>query len=77
VIYADRGYNSERHRRALRNRGIEPVIAKHRTEHRSDLGKYHWVVERTHAWLYHSRCLRIRFERRPDIHGPSLNSVAA
>lgn len=50
VINADRGYDSERHRRALRNRGIEPVMAEHGTEHGSDLGKYRWVVERAHAW---------------------------
>jgi hypothetical protein len=31
VIYADSDQNSERHRRALRNRAIEMVIAKHRT----------------------------------------------
>ncbi len=49
VVYADRGYDSERHRRALRDRGIEPVIAKRRTEHGSGLGKYRRVVERTHA----------------------------
>ncbi|ONZ43248.1 IS5 family transposase [Burkholderia cenocepacia] len=72
VVYADRGYDSERHRRALRDRGIEPVIAKRRTEHGSGLGKYRWVVERTHAWLRHFRRLRIRFERRADIHGAFL-----
>ncbi|MDN8077643.1 IS5-like element IS402 family transposase, partial [Burkholderia vietnamiensis] len=72
VVYADRGYDSERHRRALRDRGIEPVIAKRRTEHGSGLGKYRWVVERTHAWLHHFRRLRIRFERRADIHGAFL-----
>ncbi|WP_176025913.1 transposase, partial [Burkholderia vietnamiensis] len=55
VVYADRGYDSERHRRALRDRGIEPVIAKRRTEHGSGLGKYRWVVERMHAWLHHFR----------------------
>ncbi|WP_183708532.1 IS5 family transposase [Paraburkholderia tropica] len=72
VVYADRGYDSERHRKALRNRGIEPVIAKRRTEHGSGLGKYRWVVERKHAWLHHFRRLRIRFERRADIHGAFL-----
>ncbi|WP_244135803.1 IS5 family transposase [Burkholderia seminalis] len=72
VVNADRGYDSERHRRALRDRGIEPVIAKRRTEHGSGLGKYRWVVERTHAWLHHFRRLRIRFERRADIHGAFL-----
>lgn len=68
VVYADRGYDSDRHRQALRNRGIEPVIARRRTEHGSGLGKYRWVVERTHSWLHNFRRLRTRFERRADIH---------
>lgn len=68
VVYADRGYDSERHRRALRNRGIQPVIAKRRTGHGSGLGKYRWVVERTPSWLHSFRRLRTRFERRADIH---------
>jgi transposase len=68
VIYADRGYDSEPHRRKLRERGIKPVIARRRTEHGSGLGKFRWVVERTHAWLHNFRRLRIRFERRADIH---------
>ncbi|KJR94446.1 transposase [Burkholderia pseudomallei] len=36
--------------------------------HGSGLGKVRWVVKRTHAWLHHFRRLRIRFERRADIH---------
>lgn len=68
VVYADRGYNSERHRRALRNRGIEPMIAKRRTAHRSGPGKYRWVVDRTHSSLHNLRCQRMRFERRACIH---------
>jgi len=68
VIYADRGYDSETHRRCLRQRGIRPIIARRRTEHGSGLGKFRWVVERTHAWLHNFRRLRIRFERRADIH---------
>jgi len=48
------------------------VIAKRRTEHGSGLGKYRWVVERSHAWLHHFRRLRTRFERRADIHGAFL-----
>jgi transposase len=68
VIYADRGYDSESHRERLRDRGIKPVIAKRRTEHGSGLGKFRWVVERTHSWLHNFRRLRIRFDRRADIH---------
>ncbi|MCP3713405.1 IS5 family transposase [Paraburkholderia sp. CNPSo 3274] len=68
VIYADRGYDSEAHRQKIRERGIKPVIAKRRREHGSGLGKFRWVVERTHAWLHNFRRRRIRFERRADIH---------
>ncbi|WP_246258147.1 IS5 family transposase, partial [Pararobbsia alpina] len=68
VLYADRGYGSEPHRRKLRDRGIKPVIAKRRTEHGSGLGKFRWVVERTHSWLHNFRRLRTRFDRRADIH---------
>ena len=68
AIYADRGYEAEPHRRKLRKRGIKPVIAKRRAEHGSGLGKFRWVVERTHALPHNFRRLRIRFERRADIH---------
>ncbi|MBP0596289.1 IS5 family transposase [Paraburkholderia sp. LEh10] len=68
VLYADRGYDSESHRERLRDRGIKPVIARRRTEHGSGLGKFRWVVERTHSWLHNFRRLRTRFDRRADIH---------
>ncbi|AJK50023.1 transposase IS4 family protein [Burkholderia plantarii] len=68
VVYADRGYDSEPHRRTLRSRGTQPVIAERRTGHGSGLGKHRWVVERTHAWLHSFRRLRTRFERRADVH---------
>lgn len=68
VIYADRGYDSDPHRQRLRESGIKPVIARRRTEHGSRLGKFRWVVERTHSWLHNFRRLRIRFDRRADIH---------
>lgn len=68
VVYADRGYDSDLHRQRLRERGIKPMIAKRRTEHGSGLGKFRWVVERTHSWLHNFRRLRIRFDRRADIH---------
>lgn len=67
-LYADRGYDSEQHRDALRDVGIEPCIAKRNTEHGSGLGVFRWVVERTLSWLHQFRRLRIRYERRLDIH---------
>jgi transposase len=67
-VQADTAYDSEPHRRELRKRGITPVIPKRQREHGSGLGVYRWVVERTLSWLHHFRRLRIRWERRPDIH---------
>jgi transposase len=67
VIYADRGYDSDPHRQQPRDRGIKPLIAKRLTEHANGLGKFRWVIERTHSWLHRFLRLRIRFERRADI----------
>jgi transposase len=36
--------------------------------HGSGLGKQRWVVERTISWLHQYRRLRVRYERRADIH---------
>jgi transposase len=68
IVQADRGYDSEPHRRWLRAHGIKPLLARRNTEHSSGLGLHRWVVERTHAWLHQMRRLRTRFERRADIH---------
>ena len=68
AVLGDRAYDSQPHRRELRHRGIVPLLARRRTEHGSGLGVYRWVVERTFAWLRQYRRLRIRYERRPDIH---------
>ena len=68
TLQGDRAYDSNAHRAALKERGITPVIARRRTEHGSGLGVTRWVVERTNAWLHQFRRLRVRFERRADIH---------
>jgi len=62
-LYADRGYDSEATRWLLRWLGIEPHIAKRKTEHGSGLGKVRWVVERTISWLKGLRRLRVRYDR--------------
>ena len=72
-VQGDRAYDSEPHREELRKRGIEPVLAKRNTEHGSGLGVYRWVVERTISWLHQFRRLRIRWERRPEIHEAFLS----
>lgn len=76
-MYADRGYDSDPHRKALCARGIEPVIARRRTDHGSGLGLFRWVVERTLSWLRQFRRLRVRYERRADIHEAFLSLACA
>jgi transposase len=68
VVFADRGYDHDKHRRLLRQRGIKPVIARRGTSHGSGLGHQRWVVERGFAHLHNFRRLRIRYERYPEIH---------
>ena len=58
-LYADRAYDSRRHRQGA--------------EHGSGLGVHRWVVERTLGWLHQFRRLRVRYERRADIHEAFLS----
>jgi hypothetical protein len=44
------------------------VLAPRGTEHSSGLGMYRSVAERTLSWLRQYPRLRIRYERRSDIH---------
>ena len=67
-VIADRGYDSDGHRRELRRRGIKPEIARRNTGHGSGLGRYRWVVERTFAWLHQFKRLLVRYDRRAEIH---------
>lgn len=67
-VLADRGYDHDKYRRELRQRGVTPVIARRGADHGTGLGRERWVVERTFAWLHNLRRLRIRYERRSDIH---------
>ena len=73
AVQGDRGYDSEPHREELRARGIEPILAERNTPHGSGLGVYRWVVERTLSWLHQFRRLRVRYERRADIHEAFLS----
>jgi transposase len=72
-LYADRGYDSQAHRQALRERNIMPHLAHRYTGHGSGLGRYRWVVERTLSWLHQFRRLRIRFERHASLHQAFLS----
>ncbi len=67
-LYADRAYDCNLDREALKDIGTTPRIARRHRDHGSGLGKVRWVVERTISWLHRFRRLRIRYERRLDIH---------
>jgi transposase len=68
-LFADRAYDfDDKIRVPLRQRGITPVIARRGEEHGSGLSVYRWFVEATAAWLMHFRRLRVRYEKRDDIH---------
>jgi transposase len=67
-LHADQAYDARWCRQACRRRGIRPRIARRGVESSQRLGRHRWVVERTLAWLRGYRRLRIRDERRADIH---------
>lgn len=68
VPHADKGYDYPCCRRALSRRRIKVRIARRGVESSEKLGRHRWVVERTLAWLSQMRRLRVRYERRDDIH---------
>lgn len=68
LLFGDRAYDSHHHRMALWARGIAPAIPHRNTAHGSGLGVYRYVVEQTLALLHQLRRLRVRYERRADIH---------
>jgi IS5 family transposase len=67
-LHADKAYDAADRRQELRGRGITPRIARRGVESSERLGRYRWVVERTHSWMNRFRRLKLRYERREDIH---------
>ena len=67
-LHADKGYDFSRCREALRKRGIKNRIARRGVESSERLGCHRWVVERTLSWLNRFRRLKVRYERRADVH---------
>jgi hypothetical protein len=62
---------------ALRERGIEPKLAKRRTKHGSGLGVYRWVAERFFSWEHGLRKLRLVTEKTEVMQFALLNFGAA
>jgi transposase len=76
-VVADRGYDAKSIRHGLRVRRIMPLVAMRRTTHGSGLECWRWVVERTFAWLNQFRRLRVRYDKRADIHTAFLSLECA
>ncbi len=72
-VVADRGYDCDAHRMTLSCRNIPTRIARRRTAHGSGLGRDRWPIERTISWLRQFRRLRVRYDRRADIHEAFLS----
>ncbi len=73
ALYWDRAYDSEPHRGELRDRGIDPHLAKRRPPHGSEPGVHRRVVERLNAWLHGFRKLRFVTEKTEEMRYAFLN----
>lgn len=67
-LWADKAYDSAMERLLLGIKGIKPCIPHRGTDEDTGLGRIRWVVERTISWLHQFRRLRVRYEKRADIH---------
>lgn len=68
ALPGDLAYDSQPHRQGLREMRVEPVLPEKGIDDQSGLGETRWPIERMLAWVHKNRRLRIRYERRPDIH---------
>jgi transposase len=59
--------------KAFRNRSITARIARRGIDSSERLGRYRWAAERTLSWLNRYRRLKVRYERREDIHQAFLD----
>ena len=67
-LLGDQAYDSSGHEAIVSWMGIEPVFAQRGREHGSGLGKERYVVEQTIAAVHQNRRLKVRYEKRSDIH---------
>lgn len=63
TVFADKGYDAQRHRELCRTFGAEPHIHKRGRPHGSGLGKRRWPVERSNAWILENKRLALRYDR--------------
>ena len=63
TVFADKGYDAERHRDLCRSFGATPRIHRRGRPRGSGLGKRRWPVERSIAWVLENRRLALRYDR--------------
>lgn len=67
-VMGDRGYDSDQRRMELSCRGVATAIARRNAPHGSGLGSFRYVVEQSLALLHQFRRLRVRYDKRDDVH---------
>jgi transposase len=63
TVFADEGYDAERHRELCRAFGAEPCLHRRGRAHGSGLGRKRWPVERSNAWLPENKRSALRYDR--------------
>jgi transposase len=67
-LLGDQAYDCQQRREVIDWLGVKPELARRGRAHGSGLGKERYVAERTLANLHQNRRLRVRYEKRSDIH---------
>lgn len=76
-LHADKGYDKPHCRRFLHTHRIACRMARIGVESSTRLGRRRWVVERTGAWFNRFRRLRVRDERRADMHAAFISLASS
>ena len=75
TVFADKGYDAERHRDLCCAFGAKPRIHRRGRPRGSGLGKRRWPVERSLAWILENRRLALRYDRLGLIIQPLLQAA--
>ena len=72
MLLGDAAYGTQANRSGAAARGIRPWLSWRGEDHGSGLGRWRWVAEDVMQRLNRFRRLRVRYERRADIHSAFL-----
>lgn len=63
IFQGDAAYGTPANVQGTKERGVVPLLSKPRRPHGSGLGRFRYVVERTHTWFGQNRRLRLCYEK--------------